>query len=74
MGILATFFIVAVISRMIYRIAKKKSMPYIPHTPYDDITTGRNGDDWTSEHFQEDTKHHIQYEERTEMDWPPDRD
>lgn len=74
MSILATFFMVAVISRMIYRIAKKKSMPYIPHTPYDDITSGRNGDDWTSEYFQEDTKHHIQYEERTEMDWPTDRD
>ena len=71
MGILATFFIVAVISRMIYRIAQKKSMPYIPHTPYDDITSGRKGDDWSTQSVQEDTKHHIQYEERTELEWPP---
>ncbi len=72
MAIVANLFIVAVAGWVIYRnAAKKKSLPHIVHTPYDDLISGLKGEDWSVDHYQEDTKHYNPYEQQIEEE--PDR-
>ncbi len=63
MAIIYTLFLIIVVGIITYRIIKKKSLPSNKYTPYDDITMGTKSDRTYPDPIQ-DTKHHIEYEER----------
>ncbi|MET1180785.1 DUF3951 domain-containing protein [Peribacillus simplex] len=63
-----SLFIIFVIGFVCYRMIKKKSIPSNRYTPYDDITMGIKDDDIQQDNPIHDTKHHIQYEEKSNDD------
>ena len=58
-------FIISVIGYICYRMFKKKSTPSNRYTPYDDITMG-NKIDIRRDSPIRDTKHLIEYEDKTD--------
>jgi hypothetical protein len=67
MAYVSSLFIIAVIGYICYRMFKRKSTPSTRYTPFDEITMG-NKIDVKQDGPLQDTKHHIQYEERTDKD------
>ncbi|WP_347941093.1 DUF3951 domain-containing protein [Peribacillus simplex] len=67
MAYVYTLFVISAIGFVCYRLLKKKSTPSNRYTPYDDITMGIKGDDIQDNPIQ-DTKHPIQYEEKSNND------
>ena len=65
MAYVYTLFVISVIGFACYRLIIKKSTPANRYTPYDDITMGVKGDDIPQDHPIQDTKHHIEYEEKS---------
>lgn len=63
-----TLFVITVVGFVCYRMIKKKSPPSNRYTPYDDITMGIKGDVRQQDNPIQDTKHHIQYEEKANND------
>ncbi len=57
-----TFFIIAVIGFIFYRVIKNEELPSNRYTPDDDITFGRVID-YKQDIPIHDTKHHVEYEE-----------
>jgi len=68
MAYVYTLFVISVIGFVCYRLIKKESTPSNRYTPYDDITMGIKGDDIQQDNPIQDTKHHIQYEEKSNND------
>ena len=64
MAFVYTLFFIAVISFICWRMMKRKSTPSNRYTPYDDFTVGIKGDVRQQDNPIQDTKHHIQYEEK----------
>ncbi|WP_180994139.1 DUF3951 domain-containing protein [Bacillus sp. Marseille-P3661] len=67
MAYVSTLLIIAVIGYICYRMFKRKSIPSNRYTPFDEITMS-NKNDVNQDAPIQDTKHHIQYEERTDND------
>jgi hypothetical protein len=57
---------VVIIAIVTYKSLSRKSLPTNEYTPYDSVTMG-NQDHLQTDAIQ-DTKHHVQYEERTEYE------
>lgn len=63
----STFFIISIIGYICYRMFKRKSIPSNRYTPFDEVNLG-NKIDVKRDAPIKDTKHHIEYEERTDSD------
>jgi hypothetical protein len=67
MEYVSTFFIISLIGFICYRMFKRKSIPSNRYTPFDEVNMGTKNDVKEDVPIQ-DTKHHIEYEERTNSD------
>jgi hypothetical protein len=64
---LFTIIVVGIIGLICYRMIFKKKTPSNMYTPYDDMVIGKK-DDVKRNYHEQDTKHYIEYEEKSDKD------
>ncbi|MGG4266610.1 DUF3951 domain-containing protein [Peribacillus simplex] len=64
---LFTIIVVSIIGLICYRMIFKKKTPSNMYTPYDDMAMGKK-DDVKRNYPEQDTKHFIEYEEKSDKD------
>lgn len=64
---LFTLLIVGIIGFSVYKMIVKKKTPFNLYTPFDDMIMGKK-DDSIRDQPTQDTKHNIEYEEKSDKD------
>ncbi|MFP3509986.1 DUF3951 domain-containing protein [Peribacillus sp. SIMBA_075] len=64
---LFTIVVVGIIGLIGYRMIFKKKTPSSMYTPYDDMIMGKK-DDVKRNYHEQDAKHYIEYEEKSDKD------